>query len=392
MVHALSLAILGTGFLARTRARCWARVHGGPVQILVASRERARAVAFAAQHPGVVPMELEQVFADRAVQLVDVCVPNHRHRELCERAAQAGKAVLCTKPLAAWHGQELPEGADPAQFDRLAMLRLAVAEAEAMVQACRAARVPLFYGENWLFAPAVQRAAALSAASGGMLLEMRGGESHSGSHAAYARDWRTAGGGALLRLGAHAIGAMLWLKHREGLRLCGAPTRLVAVAGEVADLSAAARAAGVPSDLAQGWNGVENWGSCVLHFSDGTRGVAFGSDNLLGGMESRLSLFGSNHRLECSLSPHDQVRAYAVREGGFGGEYLMEKLHGQAGWSTPLPDEDWSSGQQGLVQAVADALRSDRTLDADGALGVAVVRAVYAAYCSAASGQRVAVG
>jgi predicted dehydrogenase len=389
MAQELSVAIVGTGFLARTRARCWSRVHGGPLRVLVASREGSRAAAFAAQHPGVQALALEQVFVDPAVQLVDLCVPNHRHRELCERAARAGKAVLCTKPLAAWHGQELPAGADPAAFDRVAMLRLAVAEADAMVRACAAARVPLFYGENWLFAPAVQRAAALSAASGGMVLEMRGGESHSGSHAAYARDWRQAGGGALLRLGAHAIGAMLWLKRREGLRRCGVPTRVVAVVGEVADLSAAAAAAGVPSDLAGGWQGVENWGSCVLHFSDGTRGVAFGSDNLLGGMESRLSLYGSNHRLECSLSPHDQLRAYAVRDGGFGSEYLMEKLHGQAGWSTPLPDEDGSSGQQGLLQAVADALRTGQPLDADGALGAAVVRVVYAAYASAATGRRV---
>ena len=76
-------------------------------------------------------------------------------------------------------------------------------------------------------------------------------------------------------------------------------------------------------------------------------------------------------------------------KGAFGDEYMMEKLHGQAGWSTPLPDELWLSGQQGLLQSVADHLREGERSDVDGDLGREVVRIVYAAYVSAAEGRRV---
>lgn len=393
MNRPITIAIVGTGFLARTRLRCWRRVHGTAVTIVIAARDAARAEAFAREHGGARGISIDMALADPDVRLLDLCVPNHAHRPLCERAAAAGQHVLCTKPLTAFWGQGLPAGASAeavAAVPRQAMLAAAVDDARAMVEACRRASVELFYGENWLFAPAIVRAAALAAAAKGITLELRGWESHSGSHSPYAKDWRHTGGGALLRLGAHPLGAMLWWKRREGMRRRGVPTRVVAVSAEVADLAAAAAAAGAPTELATGWNGVENWGSCVLHFDDGTRGIAHGSDNLLGGMQSHLSVFGSDHRFECSLSPMDALRAYAVRDGAFGSEYVMEKVAGQAGWSTPMPDEDWSSGHQGLVQAVAERLVGGPALDADGELGIEVVRVVYAAYVSAAEGRRVA--
>ena len=73
----------------------------------------------------------------------------------------------------------------------------------------------------------------------------------------------------------------------------------------------------------------------------------------------------------------------------FGSEYVMEKVAGQAAWSTPMPDEDWSSGHQGLVQAVAERLAGGIAVDADGELRLEVVRVVYTAYVGAAEGRRV---
>ena len=165
--------------------------------------------------------------------------------------------------------------------------------------------------------------------------------------------------------------------------------QVTAVTAEVTDLS---RAVGnAACEVATDWQDVENWGTCVLHFDDGTRGVAHGSDTMLGGMQSHLTILASDHRFECSLTPNDALRSYAVKEGAFGDEYLMEKLSGQAGWSTPMPNEDWSSGQQGLVQATADHIGSGKHGEVDGELGLEVVRLVYSAYVSAAEGRRVTI-
>ena len=43
---------------------------------------------------------LEAVFCDPQVELVTVAVPNHLHRDICVQAMQAGKHVICEKPVA----------------------------------------------------------------------------------------------------------------------------------------------------------------------------------------------------------------------------------------------------------------------------------------------------
>jgi predicted dehydrogenase len=378
---ALRIGLVGAGFLAATRARCYRRVHGAPVVLAaVCARTAASARAFAAQHAvDQVCDSAEALFARGDLDLVDLCVPNALHRPLAVAALASGKHVVCTKPLCAYVGQDLADDAAEEVVATRApetMHAVATAEADSMIAAAQASRKQLFYAENWLFAPAYQKALALAATRSDRALELRGWEAHGGSHAPASREWRRSGGGALLRLGSHAVAAMLHWKHAEGLRLGGQPTRVVAVTGEVAD----PRQSGAR---------VESWGCAVLHFDDGSRGVVYGSDLQAGGMQSRFELRGEGWQLECNLSPHDQLRAFASRDDAFPGQSLQEKLDTQAGWSTPLPDEDWSSGQQAMCQSFCDALRGADSI-ATASLGRDVVRVIYSAYRSAREGRRVA--
>jgi len=386
------VGIVGSGFLAETRARCWKRVRGAAVAG-VASRTPESAASFAAAHDLPVTFEAPaDLFRSDAIDVVDLCVPNRWHRSLAEAAASAGKHVICTKPLTAYVGQDLGEAADPAGVgarDRRAMYAAAVADARAMTAACDDAGVRLLYAENWLHAPGFVRAASLLERADAAILEMRGWECHSGSHSRYAKQWAQTGGGALLRLAAHPLGAMLWLKRAEGLRRDGTAIVPVAVAAEVADLTQVRGADARNTRIATGWEDVENWGCAMVGFSDGSRATAIGSDNTLGGMESRLELYGSNCQLKCNLSPNDLVRAYAPDAAVFGDAVLQEKLDTGAGWSTPMADEDWTSGQQPMLQSFADALAGGEAVAGDGALGTDVTRVLYAAYVSAAEGGRV---
>lgn len=386
----IGVGIVGAGFLAQTRARCYGRTRGARIEA-VTSRTAERSEAYAKTNGiGTVCAGLDELLALPRVQIVDLCVPNHLHRPFALKAAAAGKHIVCTKPLTAYVGQDLPADAsdsDVSATPRPAMLRVALADAQAMVDSAREAGVQLMYGENWVHAPAFLRAQQMLRSSGAVVLEMRGWETHSGSHTPYAKLWRYNGGGALIRLAAHPIGAMVALKRVEG-EARGEAIVPVEVNCEVADLSRAASAGAEPK-IATGWVDVENWGCLTIRFSDGTRAVAIGSDNQLGGMESRLKIMASTCQFEVNLSPNDLLRSYATEEGAFGDEYVMEKASTQAGWNTPIPDEDWSSGHQAMCDEFVAAVAEGRPTASNGELGLQVTRIIYSGYVSAAEGRRV---
>lgn len=391
----IGIGIIGAGFLAETRARCYRQVSGYNTRIVaVAARTEANAAKYAQRHH--VPKTFthyHDLLSLPEVDMVDLCVPNHLHRPIAEAAAAAGKHIVCTKPLTAYVGQDLPADttdAEVATVDRHHMLAIATADAQAMVEAAQKAGVYLMYGENWVYAPSISRAEGLITTSRGTIVEMRGGECHSGSHSPYSKIWRYTGGGALLRLGAHPIGAMLYLKQQEGLARQGQPIRAVAVSAEVGDLSRIPSVAAEARPwMATGWQDVENWAAVIITFDDGSRAIVYASDAVMGGMESRLEIFLSNGQLKCNLSPNNLLQAYAPQAEVFGDEYIMEKVSTSAGWSTPMPNEDWSSGHLAMCQDFVAAVAEKRPPRADGHLGLEVTRLVYLAYLAAATGQRV---
>ena len=389
----VGIGIVGAGFLAATRARCYGRIGPATIKAVTSLRpERAR--TYAEEH-GVPTVcgDLAELLARDDVDIVDLCVPNQLHRPMAIQAAEAGKHVVCTKPLTAYVGQDLGDDPDEEAVgaqDPRRMMEVAVRDAEAMVVAAMEANVQLMYGENWVYAPSIVRAADLLQKSGGVCLEMHGWECHSGSHSEYSKVWKHTGGGALIRLGAHPIGAMLHLKAVEGVARNGQPIRPIAVTAEVDDLSTVPGKSGADMRLVTGWKDVENWGVAIITFDDGSKGVAHGSDNQLGGMQSKLRVRASNCTLECNLSPHDLVRAYAPSSDVFDDAYIMEKIDGSSGWTTPLPDEDWATGQADMCRDFVAAVAEGRSALSTGVLGLDVTRVIYAAYVSAREGRRVA--
>jgi predicted dehydrogenase len=393
-VRQIRVGLVGAGFAARFHAHCYRRLAGIDVELRgVAAGQPEHARRFADELRVTRAHEsVESLLADPEIDLVDICAPNHAHVSLVELAAAAGKHVAVEKPLTGYFGEDWP---DPTAklgdvVPRQQMRAGALANADRAIAACRRAGVKLLYAENWVYAPGIQKVRRLLAQAGGPILRIEGEESHSGSHAAYYRRWRTAGGGSLLGKGCHPLGAALYLKREEGLRRSGAPIRAKSVVAETARLThTASFAAESVHYLKSGYEDIEDWASLLVTFEDGTVAQITASDTTLGGIRNYLTAFGSNALATARINPNDACLAYAPDASIFGDEYIAEKIETKAGWTFPAPDEDWMTGYPQELQDFVEAVVDDRAPISDAQLARDVVDVIFAGYQAAAEGRRV---
>ena len=384
----IKIGMIGAGFVANIHARAYQKLVDLDVQLeAVAAVPEADAEAFAKEYS--IP-NFSDDYKDvlrAGVDIVDLCVPNHLHKPFAIEAAEAGKHVICEKPLTGYFGEgEEAVGTTP----KAKMLQSALRNADEMIEVAEKSGVRLMYAENWLYSPVIQKAKRLVEASQGTILEIRAKECHSGSHASYAKRWEHSGGGALMRLGPHPIGIAIHLKSQEGIRRDGKPITVKAVTAETSDMTKINSFQRESSKwLVTGWEDVENWCTAILTFSDGSQGVLSASDIVLGGMEDTLQICLSNSHIKCDMTHSNVVQAYAPDPSIFESEYIAEKLETKAGWSYPSINEEWLLGYPQEIRDFVECVLYGREPLADVHLGRQVVEVIYAAYQSAEEGRRV---
>jgi predicted dehydrogenase len=364
-------------------------VRGSRAEVVaVAAATRASAEAFARRHAIPVAVDDYRALVERAdVDAVDVCCPNDLHHAVAIAAAQAGKHVIVEKPLTGYFGGD---GERIEATPRERMLAGALANADAVLEACRARGVRLCYAENIVYAPAVTKLKRLLEVSGGTFLDLRAEEAHSGSVAAYARRWRTSGGGSLLRMGSHPIATLLHLKHFEGVLRGGRPIRARSVFAEIGALTRLPRVRAEPRAYLQtGWEDVEDWACALLTFEDGTRGTVLASDVSLGGVKNLVTAYMSNGVAQIAINPNTGMQLYAPDPGVWAQEYVSEKLETRAGWQFPNPVEHWMRGYAEELSDFVGAIAEGREPVSGGDLARETVEVIYAGYLSAATGRRV---
>ncbi len=387
------VGLIGAGFAARFHTNSYKTVPFAEI-VAIADIVKERAETFAREHGIPDAYDDYRYILDRKdIDLVDVVTPNHVHKQPVIDAAQAGKHVVVEKPLTGYFGEDIADEnvLVGEAVPKREMYAKAVQNAFEMVEACRRHGVKLGYAENFCYAPAIQKGVRLLEAADAIVLYMRGEEAHSGSHSPFAFSWRTSGGGALLRLGAHPLGAMLFVKRREGFRRFGKPIRPVAVTAQVANLTKVKGFAEKPKHyLVTAWKDVENWGAITIEFEDGSVGVLTAHDTCLGGIYNVMEFFADNCRVICNINPNNPCVAYAPDATIFEREYIAEKLETKGGWSFPSINEDFMNGYpQEIEDFVRCVLEPERQPLSDGELGLDVVRVTYAAYWSAEEGRRI---
>lgn len=380
----VGIGMVGSKFAADLHVRALEKLRGVKVEILaVCSRTWESAEAFARR------FNIPQVFTDyrqmierKEIHAIDLCVTTDLHHTIAIEAAEAGKHILCEKPLTGYFG----EGSVPRQT----MMEEAMKNAAAVVEAVRRNKVKFGYAENFVYAPPVTKLKSLMRASGGTVLDIRAEESHSGSHAAYSRQWKTSGGGSLMRLGSHPIGAVLHLKHYEGLLRSGRPIRVRSVLGDVGHLTRIDSFRKEPKKwLVDSWIDVEDWATAILTFEDGSKASILSTDVSLGGVKNLMAVYLSNSVAQININPNNSLVVYAPDGNIFGSEYITEKVETKAGWQFPSPDEDWMRGYPQELEDFVNAILEDREPISGLELAYETVEVIYAAYLSAETGRRI---
>lgn len=98
--------ILGTGAIAHKFAAGLTESKNGTL-VAIGSRSEETAFKFAGDFPATCHASYESLLADPEVEIVYISTPHPMHAEWAIKAANAGKHVLCEKPLAMNHAEAL---------------------------------------------------------------------------------------------------------------------------------------------------------------------------------------------------------------------------------------------------------------------------------------------
>jgi predicted dehydrogenase len=334
MKKAHNITLLGAGLIGTFYTMT---IHGGR------SRDRIRTIcavtedeaeAFAKKWG--IPnwtANIKEAVEDPETDLVIVGVPNYLHKKAITLAANAGKAVLCTKPLGR-----------------------TAAEALKIVEAVEKAGVFSGYLEDLVYTPKTLKSiSSVRAGAVGKVLWVRSRETHSGPHSAWFWDKKLAGGGAIVDLACHCIEIIRSFVGKD-VR----PVEVMCLADTLVHPIAA-----------------EDSGIALIQFENRAVGQFEVSWTFRGGMDLRDEVAGTEGTIWLN---HFLRTGYEMFTAANSGGYVAEKAETEKGWLFPVGDEVHELGYVNMFGDMFDALdegREPRETFLDGYIVNAVMDACY---------------
>jgi len=334
----IGVAIAGTGFISEVHIKALSGISDVRVRAIYGrNAKKADAAAKAAGIPKAYS-DYDRMLADPETDVVVLGLPNYQHANFALRAFDAGKHVICEKPLAT-----------------------NLEDAAAMVRSAKDAKLVLGYAEELVFVPKFRRAVELSARGIGRIYHARQVEKHDGPYSPWFFAPETAGGGCLMDMGCHSMEMLRFAMGKQKIEWVQAYMNTV-----------------LHNDKTK----MEDHVIIMMGFEDGSLGQAEASWALKGGMDSVLEIFGTKGVVYADLLKGMGLKAYS--EDGF--ENMWEP---NQGWTHPNFEWDWENGYPQEDRHFLDCVRTGAIPAESGEDGFSILELIYAAYHSAATGRRV---
>jgi predicted dehydrogenase len=304
------ISMLGTGLIGDFYTNTLHGQRGRDEVSVVYSRSEGRGLAFK-ERWGIAEAttDLDAAIRHPDTDVVIVALPNFLHEEAISKVAQAGKAVLCTKPLGR-----------------------TAAEARRMLKAVEDAGVFAGYLEDLVYTPKTLKAvAAVQAGAIGDVTWARSRETHPGPHSAWFWDGRLTGGGPIVDLGCHCIEIIrnfVGKGNRPLEVMCHTDTLVHPIADEDNAIA-------------------------LIRFESGAIGQFEVSWTFRGGMDLRDEVAGTHGTIWLNHFLRTGFEMFTA--GGAGDGYVAEKAETSAGWLFPVGDE---VSELGYVDMFSDMFRA----------------------------------
>lgn len=340
-MNEINVGVIGAGFWANEmHLPVLTRLPGVKVAA-IASRTEAGAKA-TAQRFGIPSWtsDYRTMLDDPAIDVVDILAPNYLHSEITIAAANAGKHIICIKPLA-----------------------INMEQVDAMEQAITESGVRFFYAENVPFIPALEKARnIIDEGALGKVFRVKACEGIGMPPNSWAFDPAKSGGGAIIDMAVHSIAFCRWIAGAEA-------ESVYAQAGTF---------------VHQEKTSNEDTAVIVITFKNNVIGQCEDSWSLAGAMDSRFEVFGAEGRILVDNLHRQPVQV--VSEAGY--SYWGGPKESGIGWTYPLPlPGDVIDGQYAMLEHFIDCLREGKVSRSEFADARAIQSIVAAAYRSLESGK-----
>ena len=383
----VTIGTVGAGYAARLHGNGYARVSGINVRLKTicdVNLELANAIKEQFGYEQAVA-DFDTMLADPEIDVIDIVTPPFLHCSMAIKALQAGKHVICEKPLTGYFGKP---GEENVGFTRKSLMyEQVLAEMDALKAVVEKSDKKFMYAENFVYATPVQKAAELIRAKKSKVLFMKGEESLKGSSSPVAGKWNKTGGGILVRTGTHPLTGMLWLKQQEAAAR-GENITVKSVSADVG-VTTACLTEHEHRHICARPEDVEDYAAVTVTFSDGTKCLTIASDTVLGGSKNYIEVYSNDSALMCNITPTDILNTYFLDEDGLEDVYLAEMLPAKLGWNKSFVSDEVIRGYMGELQDFMESIAFDREPASDFALAYETTKIMYAAYQSAEEGRRI---
>lgn len=375
----INTGIIGSGFAAAFHVEALRRVYGTRLKIVgVFSRNEQNASEFSRKYKITRFNDVEDLIDQ--CDVLHLCTPPFTHESLAIKILAKGKHVVIEKPLTGYFGNS--ESHDGDTFSRELGLRQALDSVQKILEAEETSKGIIFYAENWIYAPAIQKEREVIEKTKAQILWIQAQQSHSGSHSSAYGKWHLSGGGSLMGKGCHPISAALYLKQVEGYAGNGFPIRPKSVSCRTHSITRLDNFQD-QGHLRTSYTDVEDYAFTHIVFEDGTIADITASELVHGGVKNYLEVHANNHRTICNLTPNNAMQTYNPDEESFRDIYVVEKTGTKTGWSNISPDEAWFNGYQHEMEAFYKDISEGGIPYSNSMLAADTIATIYTAYLSA---------